>query len=482
MLSQTPALFTYVRNLHLRLVGFLVSGLSRRDRFRTLLAFGVSPAGGVGEAVATGSVAGNLKDIFAELTEVRPVHAVLQENVEFDKQNEPGNNYKFPALLSFQGGAIPSAFGVLPSSAVTGEGPLSAEIQFGQVTGYNITVPVVIPFDTMAASSNGKKAAYANVPQLIMYTAKMAAERDTELSNLLGQNGLGVVSAIGAETPVTDTRLGAGFFRDVTFTLGSWADGIWAGTDRHRFDFFNAAGTTQRNVTGAIPYCSVTQVVFSTQTVRFFFPTTANLNTLVATDIVWRRNFKSAGATAFNEAQGLLSAFSTAAGGTVWNLSTAYSQWLSNSYAVGGALTFGKIAKGLQVGVSRSNLRKPMEIYVSNQSWADLIRDLADLTRNTQPPVSTLKNGATKIEYAIQVGPVRVINHGFMPNANAIAFPEGTCRRVGATEPTMDLAGNELSVMSTTTTGYQFNVYGNQAIINVMLGATTLFTGIVADA
>jgi hypothetical protein len=145
-------------------------------------------------------------------------------------------------------------------------------------------------------------------------------------------------------------------------------------------------------------------------------------------------------------------------------------------------MTFGKVAKGLQVAVSRSNLRKPMEIYVSNQSWADLIRDLADLTRNQQPPVTTLKNGATKVEYAIQIGPVRVINHGYMPNGLSIAFPEGTCRRVGATEPTMDLAGNELSVMSTTTTGYQFNVFGNQAIINVMLGATTLFTGIVADA
>jgi hypothetical protein len=431
--------------------------------------------GGAGELTST-TAAGNLKDLFAEMTEVRPVHAVLQENVAFDKQNEPGNLYKFPALLSFQGGAIPSAFGALPTAAVMNEGPLSAEIQFGQAQGFNVTIPVVIPFDMMAASSNGKKSAYANVPQLIMYTAKMAAERDTELSNLAGQFGLGVISSLGAETGTTDSRLGAGFYRDITFTMASWADGVFAGADRHRFDLYDTTGATQRNASGAL---SIIKVSFNSQTVRFFYVTTNTISTAVAGDVLWRRNFKTA--SGFNEAQGLLSAFS-ATSGNVWGLSTSYSQWLANQYAVGGALTFGKIAKGLQVAVSRSNLRKPMEIYVPNQSWADLIRDLADLTRNNQPPIETLKNGAAKIEYSIQIGPIKVINHGYMPNGYTFAFPADTCRRIGATEPTMDLAGNELSVMSTTTTGYQFNIFGNQAIIQVMLGAATLFTGIVADA
>src|SRR5260370_31269927 len=123
-----------------------------------------------------------------------------------------------------------------------------------------------------------------------------------------------------------------------------------------------------------------------------------------------------------------------------------------------------------------------MELLAPNQSWADLIRDLADLTRNFQPPASTLKNGAAKIEYAIQTGPIRIINHGYMPNGNAVAFPEETSRRIGAVEPTMALAGNELSLMSTSTTGYQLNVFGNQAFINVMLGAVKLFTALIADA
>lgn len=428
-----------------------------------------------GESNAT-VIAGNVKDLFAEMTEVRPVHAVLQENVEFDSQNETGNLYKFPALLSFQGGSIPSAFGVLPTSTVMNEGPLSAEIQYGQAQGYNITTPVVYPFDIMAASSNGKKSAYNTIPKLITFSAKMTAERDSEISNLTGQYGLGVVSSIGNETSTTDARLGAGYYRDIVFTMASWADGIFAGADRHRFDFFDTTGATLRNSAG---YCSIISVNFSAQTVRFFFTASGTLNTLAATDVLWRRNFKTAGG--FAECQGLLSAFA-ATSGNVWGLSTSYTQWKTNPYSVGGAMTFGKIAKGLQVGVSRSNLREPMEIYVPNQTWADLIRDLADLTRNNQPPVQTLKNGASKIEYAIQTGPIRIINHGYMPNGLAIGFPQGTCRRIGATEPTMNLAGNELSVMSTTTTGYQFNVFNNQAIINVMLGATTLFTGIVADA
>ncbi len=431
--------------------------------------------GGVGETTAT-TAAGNLKDIFAEMTEVRPVHAVIQENVDFDNSNEPGNQYKFPALLSFQGGAIPSAFAILPTSTVMNEGPLSAEIQFAQAQGFNITVPVVFPFDLMAASQNGKKAAYASIPQLIVYTAKMSAERECELTNLAGQFGLGVVSAIGAETAITDPRLGAGFYRDVTFTMASWADGVFAGADRHRFDFFDPTGVTQRNTLGAV---SVIAVTFNTQTVRFFYVTTNTISTLAVNDVVWRRNFKST--TGFVEAQGLLGAFNTTTG-NVWSLPVTYSQWRSNSYNVNGPLTFGKIAKGLQVGVSRSNLRVPMELLAPNQSWADLIRDLADLTRNFQPPQGTLKNGAAKIEYAIQTGPIRIINHGYMPNGFALAYPQKTCRRIGAVEPTMALAGNELSVMSTTTTGYQFNIFSNQAIVSVMLGGTTIFTGIVADA
>jgi len=429
-------------------------------------------AGELTSAVA----AGNIKDIFAKMTEVRPIHAVLQENVEFDKQDQLGNLYKFPAVLSFQGGSIPSAFGSLPSSTIMSEGPLPAQIQYGQAQGYNITTPMVIPFDMMAASSNGKKAAYATVPELIVLCAKMGAERDNELSNLCGQYGLGVVSVVGNENSITDAFLGAGYYRDITFTAASWADGVFAGVDRHRFDFFDTTGATLRNSAG---YTSIISVTFNTYTARFFYTASGTMGTVAATDVLWRRNFKTAGGT--SEAQGLLSAFS-ATSGNVWGLSTTYSQWKANSYAVGGAMTFGKTAKGLQVAVSRSNLRKPMELYCSNQTWADLIRDLADLTRNSQPPPGMLKNGASKIEYSIQTGPIRVINHGYMPNGYAIAFPEGTCRRIGATEPTMDIAGNELSVMSTTTTGYQFNVFNNQAIINVMLGACTLFTGIVADA
>lgn len=464
----------------------LGKGLTDTQKMRLFLEAAGTFAGGVGETTST-TAAGNLKDIFAKLTDVRPMHAVLQESEEFESQDALGGTYKFPALLSFAGGSIPSAFGVIPSAAVINEGPVPPEVQFGTAQGYNITTPIAFPFDMMAASGNGPKSSYMTVANLIAFAAKMEAEREAELSHLLGQNGLGVVSAIGAETPFTDARLGAGFYRDITFTKASTADGIWAGADRHRFDFFNPAGTTQRNVTGALTYCSVINVQNSTSTVgpivRFFFTTTANLNTLAANDIVWRRNFKQAGATAFSEALGLLNAFSVvgAPGTAIWGLDSGYTQWHATQYPVGGALTFGKIAKGLQVGVSRANLKKPMKVLVGNGGWADLLRDLADLTRNQQPPPTTLKNGAASIEYTIQCGPVKIVNHGFMPDGFAVAYPEDSCRRIGAMgEATDNLAGVKLQVMSGVTV--QYNLFQNQAIVNAMLGACTLFNGIVNDA
>lgn len=455
-------------------------------KVRAALEAGGSPiAGGVGETTPA-SAAGNLKDIFAKLTDVRPMHAVLQETTDFETQDALGGTYKFPALLSFSGGSIPSAFGVIPTPTVINEGPVSPEIQFASAQGYNVTTPIVFPFDMMAASENGQKASYLTVANMIAYAAKMEAEREAEINHLLGQMGLGVVATagIGAETPITHARLGAGFYRDITFTKASTSDGIWAGADNHRFDFFSAAGTTQRNTTGTLTYCNVIGVQNSTATtgpiVRFFFTTTANLNGVIAGDVVWRRNFKTT--TGFNEPLGLLQAFNTvgASGTTIWGLDSGYTQWHATQYAVGGAMTFGKIAKGLQVGISRANLKKPMNVLVGNGAWADLLRDLADLTRNSQPPPSTLKNGAASIEYVLQCGPIKIINHGFMPDGFALAYPDGSCRRIGATEATDNLAGVKLQVMSGVTV--QYNLFQNQAIVNSMLGACTIFTGIVNDA
>lgn len=462
------------------------TGATDSARLRAFIEAGGSIAGGIGEVTGTGSGAGNLKDIFAPLTDVRPMHCVLQETVSFETSDELGGTYKFPAILSFSGGSIPAPFGTVPTTAVIGEGPVSPEIQFASAQGFSITTPIVFPFDMAAASQNGKGKSYLTMAQLITYCAKMEAERDAELSHLLGQFGLGVVAVggIGAETPFTSARLGAGFYRDITFTKASTADGIWAGADYHRFDFFNAAGSTQRNTTGATTYCSIIGVQNSTATVgpivRFFFGTTGNLNTLVAGDVVWRRNFKTAGG--FNEALGLLQAFSIvgAVGTTIWGLDSGYTQWHATQYPVGGAMTFGKIAKGLQVGVSRANMKKAMVVLVGNGAWADLLRDLADLTRNNNPPPKTLKNGASTIEYAIQTGPVKIINHGFMPDGLAIAYPEDSCRRIGATEATDNIAGMQLSVMTGVT--LQTNIFQNQAIINPMLGACTIFTGIINDA
>jgi hypothetical protein len=75
---------------------------------------------------------------------------------------------------------------------------------------------------------------------------------------------------------------------------------------------------------------------------------------------------------------------------------------------------------------------------------------------------------------------VKIINHGFMPDGFAMAYPEGSCRRIGATEATDNLAGVELKVMSGNTV--QYNIFQNQAIVNEMLGACTLFKNIVNDA
>lgn len=471
------------RSLRSKLARIAARGRSTFDRFRIYDRFGIVPAGGVGE-VTPSSAAGNLKDIFAKLTDVRPMHAVLQERTEFQTSDELGGTYKFPAILSFSGGSIPSAFGVIPSAAVIAEGPVSPEIQFASAQGFNVTTPITFPFDMAAASENGKGKSYLTVNSMVAFAAKMEAEREAELNHLLGQIGLGVVSAVGGETSFTHPRLGAGFYRDITFTKASTADGIWAGADNHRFDFFTANGATQRNTTGTLTYCSVIGVQNSTSTtgpiVRFFFTTTGNMSTVAATDVVWRRNFKTAGG--FAEPLGLLAAFSVVGtpGTTIWGLDSGYTQWHATQYAVGGAMTFGKIAKGLQVGISRANLTKPMEVLVGNGAWADLIRDLADLTRNNNPPPTKLKNGASSIEYTLQCGPVRIINHGFMPDGFAIAYPEGSNRRIGATEATDTLAGHGLWVMSGTT--LQANIFQNQAIVNSMLGACTIFTGIVNDA
>jgi hypothetical protein len=172
----------------------LGKGLTDTQKMRLFLEAAGTFAGGVGETTST-TAAGNLKDIFAKLTDVRPMHAVLQESEEFESQDALGGTYKFPALLSFAGGSIPSAFGVIPSASGDQRRPGApgGPVRHGAGLQHHDAHRLPVRHDGRLRERaevelhDGGEPDRASPP-------RWSAERDAEVSHLLGQFGCGVVS------------------------------------------------------------------------------------------------------------------------------------------------------------------------------------------------------------------------------------------------------------------------------------------------
>jgi len=425
------------------------------------------------------SIPGLTKDIFDKnYRDVRASYAVMQELYPFQADQPLGGQYKQPVVTGYQGGVSLYPSGGTPVAPTV----QSFTMLYASVNGFNLSLPVQFPFETLAKAKNGQIAAYANEAGLIMLSVKRGIDREVELSMLKGQFGLARSSDVAAAAGV------------VTFTVDPlfWAEGIFFGTVGFEFDILNTIAALVRvNTTAAIvltSYDPATRIITFTCNAG----DTAAIDALTSGAVLVRRNANiSGGAANWRECTGLLSALS-ATTGTVFGLTVNASNWQANQVAVNGPLTWGRVLSGIAPAISRG-FASGANLLLPPRSWADLLKD-AIIYRRLDSSYSSkvLRNGASMIEFVGGHGMIRAVECIYMPDGFAALTPaapddgktessklaQTTVRRVGAMEAAMDIAGRELVVMDSANDQLVMKMYTNQSLFINALSQCVLFTNI----
>jgi hypothetical protein len=411
----------------------------------------------------------NVKTTYAKkLKDYRPNYAILQEVLPANRDGiEVGATLKVPVLLTHQGGESYDTAG----GTSTLNQPISVEIKDASTDQFEITEVVRIPIGVLSKLGQSGNARFADNATLRMLAGQKGAARALELSLLHGGNGLGQVASVGSVTGSANA-----FSLAVTFTPGSWSDGIWGAAENAPFDFYSALTSgTKRNSGGDT---SVTAVNFTTRTVTFLSTqaTNADLAAIAAGDFVFSKGSYG------KQMPGLMNVVSTTSG-SLFGLSTNYSMYKAKQVTVSNSLTFGKIVSGIAPAVAHG-AEGTLTGFCSPRNWADLMKDLTS-TRRSDVSYSTkeMKNGSQAIQYFYSGGQLDIAIHPYMKDGEFVVIPVDNWFRVGSDpDPTMDIAGLELQVMSSTTNAFDFRFFCASALIPNLLATSTYFSGITPAA
>lgn len=344
-----------------------------------------------------------------------------------------------------------------------------------QIGGSQMLLRTAIPYDTMARAGSGGKRAFQSATELIVENMLESITKRQELMNLYGQTEL-ALCASSANVDTTTTN--------ITILLASWSAGLWAGMENCKLDAYYTNGTTLINSNAAL-------VISTVNLVTRVMKVTGNATDIAALDSyiagaganVTKLRFYGAGGTTTTEFAGLDKIVTNS--GTLFNISaTTYGLWAGNSYAVSGALSFGKVLIGLAPSVNKG-LMEDITLYVNPKGWMDLADDLAAL-RVTDSSYKTSKGelGNEELVYYYMGGKISVVAHLFLKEGEAYAAPLKRLKRIGAQDISFKQPGKGDDVIFPLSdrAGFEFRVYCDSSLFCEKIAFLTKFTGIVNSA
>lgn len=420
------------------------------------------------------SVLDNFKQTYVkDLDDNRPTFTVLQDLLPPNREGvELGAKVNIPVLLTHHGG---ETYGTSGSTANL-RTPAAMQIADATSDQFEVTEIVRIPFGLISKAAQSKAARFADKARLMVLSGDTAAKRANELALLHGSSSLGKVSALGA------TNGSGPWTRDVTFTPGSWSDGIWGAVDSLPFDFYSAltAGTKRNSgdvTVNAIKGWSTDPTAPRTVTFGATGAST-DLSTIAVNDFVF-----SASGYSTTQMAGLMNIAALGVGSTFLQISTNYSMWVPKAVTVTGPITMGKLLSGLSPAVAHG-ADGQFTVLVNSRNFADLMKDMTSSRRlDASYTTGKLQNGAQSIEYTYKGLTLNIALHPFMKDGDTVVFPADNFFRIGSQpDPTMQLGDVPLTVMSSTSNTIEWRFWSAQVLMPNLLATTTYFSGITPNA
>jgi len=408
----------------------------------------------------------------ADVMNAVPNAAAIYKDVAFvSKELQAGGYFIQPVVLSQeQGWSYFAADATAAGSTLTGA--VDMTMKPAQVMGSQLAGQSAITVEAAKRAVSKGPSAFDDAVGLQMRVMRESGVKRLEMNFLYGQTPV-AVAATSANSNSTTTV--------VTIQLASWAAGFWAGMKNAKFDLYQQGtygSQTKINTNAALVISSVNS---TTRAVII----TGNSTDITAVDSYIAANNNKAEFFfygAYNvEAAGLKRQLTNT--GSLFNINaTTYDMWQGNSYALSTpfALTFAQLQKGIAVGVNRG-LDEEVDVFISPDSWANLMTDQAALRQYTSGGPS-FENGATKLKFQSQNGIVNIRPHIFVKQGDAFAVPMKLLKRYGASDLTFDMPGTDggkIFIQNPSNLSFEYRCYSHQTIFLNTPSKGVYFSGIV---
>lgn len=404
------------------------------------------------------TMAGDFKNLYKDsgLVNAIPSWMIIQDRFPFEEADAGlGQYYVFGVVLQKEQGFTYAPSSGASSGVQTMNAAVAGYIGQAQVEGFAIYLRSRLSYDAAAKASRAGKKAFAQAYGAVLKNMKESHQYRLECSLLYGRDGLGVVS--------TNTS-GA-----LVITSATWATGIWAsGMTGAILEAFDGTGSTVSQHNGDL---TISSVVVSTKTVTV----TGTSSAVVAADVLYFKGARTT--TAYNECVGLNRILGTAAGSTIFNISTNYELWRSQAYAVSGNLSLTAImqaaAQAIPFGLGKAIL------LCAPVKFAQLASDEAALRRYIQDTPNA-KRGVKGIVFQLGSVDVEILPHPLVREGSAMLLPEEYVHRVGATDVTFSLpgSGEPMQVHVTDSTALEIRSMSDQGIYLDCPAQAVLLSGI----
>jgi hypothetical protein len=398
---------------------------------------------------------GNLNGLFKE-TYDSTLHLLIPDGVKLlnmikfgSKEKMPGNLFHSPVILGLEHGitfasSTDDAFNLMP--------PIAGQIKDAQVRGSPAVLRSVLGYTAAARAAQGTAQAFMDATKFLVANMLRSMAKKIEIEMFYGTVGYGKV-----DTGSSGTTL--------IVQVAEWAPGIWAGSENMPIEVRDSTGATVRGVS------NVASVDMSAYTV-----TLANaIAGLTQGDIIWH-----AGAYG-NEFVGVHQILFQSTG-SLFNINVAsYNLFRGNTYAAGGALSFGKLNLATVRAVEKG-LEGKVSAFVNPRGWANMLNDQSALRKyDGSWSRKKLENGSEALTFYAQNGEIEIIPSLYVKEGYCYILALEDFMRIGSTDITFKRPGQADNFFRDldSAAGYELRCFTDQALFCSAPGKNVIITGIV---
>lgn len=405
---------------------------------------------------ATNTPSGSLVGYLQEVYETGKVHQLVPGNVavikraKFREDMKSGEKSTFAVQLSHESGFSVGRGDVTLNASVA---HVSAN---AEVEGYTLVLRSRISYDaiTRASSTKGAFLRWNDerfIPMVESYQKRL------EILCLYGRDSIGKVLTN------TDNTTSA----TLTLTVGSWAPGIWLGSEGQILEAYTAlTGGSQHDTD-----LTVTAVDVDNRQVTVVGTSAANATAVVPDDLLFYKGHRGV------EHYGLIAIAKNT--GSLFNISaSSYSLWKANSYDAGtSGLTFGKVIAAAAKSANKGCDSK-LICLVSQGAFASMNSDQAALRKyDAKYNPAKGENGFESLVFHSGNSEIEIVPSIFLKQGEALLYPERETYRLGSSDVTFMLPGEGKIIFDVEgSTSKEMRLYSDQQIFCSRPGWMTRIT------